>query len=111
VFVGDEPSKTNINYDIAFVGARCFDRLVEWIGYINPKYYIVLNSRTQENLDNIKKLKSRGFLVVALGVKAKKRLDALQIENIPLPHPSGLCRKNNDKQYIQKELQKVKDML
>lgn len=41
VFVGDEPSKTNVSPDIAFVGAKCFNTVVQWIKELNPDYYVV----------------------------------------------------------------------
>lgn len=107
VFVGDEPSKTNTSPDIAFVGAKCFPRLVQWINKINPDYYIVLNSDTVGSISDIRKLSQTGFIVIALGEKASKKLTVAQIKHKKLPHPSGLNRKINNKQEIDKLLTNI----
>lgn len=110
VFVGDEPSKTNANPGIAFVGAKSFKNLVKWIKLINPDYYICLNSNNDVSIRSIIELNSHGFKVVALGNKAFDRL----ISFIPLkdlfalPHPSGLNRKLNDKAYLEQCLNDIK---
>lgn len=104
VFVGDEPSKTNVSPDIAFVGAKCFDTIVEWIKELNPDYYVCLNSDTISQLSDTKRLEKSGFRVIALGNKASERLEKMEIPHCKLPHPSGLNRKLNDKQQISLDL-------
>lgn len=111
VFVGDSPSNSNIDADIAFVGAKCFDRLVEWIGYLEPDYYVCLNSGPQD-LDKVLKLYHKAdFKVIALGVRASERLGKLGIGHRILPHPSGLNRQLNDKEAVDKALAMCKDYL
>lgn len=104
VFVGDEPSRTNIDPDIPFVGAKCFQRLTEWIKELNVDYYICLNSNKDSDMVKIDRLVKEGFKVVALGCKASDRLVKSQINHHPMPHPSGLNRKLNDKHYMSLEL-------
>lgn len=104
VFVGDEPSKTNIDVDVAFVGAKCFQRLTEWINYLGPDYYICLNSHTIRDISKIGILELNGFKIVALGAKASKRLEDNGITHFKLSHPSGLNRKINDQKAIEHEL-------
>ena len=104
VFVGDEPSPTNISHQIAFVGAKCFERLVGWIKYLQPDYYICLNSNTDDDMLGIESLVDAGFQVVALGNKASKRLQKYDIDHWKLPHPSGLNRKLNDEKAMALEL-------
>lgn len=111
VFVGDEPSATNACTEIAFVGAKCFPKLVEWINIINPNYYICLNSNTSELLNTVELLYNNEFKIVALGEKASGRLDKARLSHYRLPHPSGLNRKINDKEYIAEELQKCKKFI
>lgn len=108
VFVGDEPSKTNIRNDIAFVGAKCFHTLVGWIKELNPDYYICLNSNTIKNLNQIVDLYDNKFRIVALGERASNVLLNRGIYHFKLPHPSGLNRKLNDKEYIKKQLEECK---
>lgn len=102
VIVGDEPSKTNVSTDIAFVGSKSFNRLVEWIKFIKPDYYICLNSDTISQLSDIRKLQKDGFKVIALGNKASSRLK--DISHLKIDHPSGLNRKTNNIEYIIKML-------
>lgn len=109
VFVGDEPTSDNIRQDIAFVGTKSFTRLVEWINVISPDYYVCYNSRRIDDLSAIKDLADAGFKVIALGQKALKRIESIAfIEDFfGLPHPSGLNRKLNNKEYLDAELVKA----
>lgn len=104
VFVGDEPSKTNVSPDVAFVGAKCFPTVVKWIKELNPDYYVCLNSDTVSQLSDISKLAKAGFKVIAFGNKASERLVKWNVPHIMMPHPSGLNRKLNDKQAMALEL-------
>lgn len=97
VFVGDAPSINNAVDSIAFVGADCFNRLVEWINAIQPDYYICLNSNELTYMSDIHKLVVRAdFKVIALGMKAASRLTEFEIDHFMLPHPSGRNRQIND---------------
>lgn len=107
VFVGDEASATNVSPDIAFVGARCFDTVVNWIKTINPDYYVCLNSDTISQLSDVKRLQKAGFSIIALGNKASERLHKLNIPHFKLPHPSGLNRKLNDKENLKLDFQRA----
>lgn len=104
VLVGDEPSTTNVHKDLAFVGAKCFPTVIEWIKHMSLDYYVCLNSHTPENLDKIYTLTQQGFKVIAFGRKASKRLEKLKIEHFVMPHPSPRNRKLNDKQKIALDL-------
>lgn len=108
VFVGDSPSKTNVDDNIAFVGSKCFIKVVDWIkNEIQPDYYICLNSDRSTFFDSIHGLERAGFSVVALGNRASKRLTTWGIEHFKLPHPSGLNRKLNNKAFTRNELLKA----
>jgi uracil-DNA glycosylase len=104
VLVGDEPSRTNINSNIAFVGARCFNTVIEWIKILQPDYYICLNSNTESQLSDIESLVKAGFKIIALGNEAEKELKRIEIDYYKLPHPSGLNRQNNNKQLVEEKL-------
>lgn len=109
VFVGDSPSKFNVSRRIAFVGAKCFNRLAGWIAKIKPDYYICINSYSSEDIYQISLLESSGFKVVALGNVTSERLKDIKVEHFKLPHPSGINRKNNDSVYIAAELCRAYD--
>ena len=104
VFVGDEPSKTNVHPEIAFVGAKCFPTLVQWIKQLPIDYYICVNSVDTNVIPKIQALKDDGFKVIALGNKASYNLSNSRIEHFKLPHPSGLNRILNDKQKLAMEM-------
>lgn len=106
VFVGDKPSRTNVSH-LAFVGARCFPRLVEWISAIGADYYVCLNSSNDE-LDVIETLLADGFRVIALGMSASERLNERNISHYCIPHPSGRNRKMNDAISVQEWLDLAK---
>lgn len=106
-FIGDSPSRLNVNEDLAFVGARCFYTIIEWIKYINPDYYICINSNKRASMWDIQKLYEYGFKIIALGNKSSKRLDSCNIEHLKIDHPSGLNRKLNNKDYIDKILKEA----
>jgi hypothetical protein len=109
IFVGDSPSERNYSKRVAFAGAGCFSLLVEWIHHINPHYYLCLNSHTSQDLQDIQTLSKAGFKVVALGKEASRRLSVVDIEHYKMPHPSGLNRILNDKEYVAKKLDDCKN--
>lgn len=104
VLVGDRPSLSNISPNIPFVGAKCFEVLVDWIATLKIDYYIVQNSVDFDDLNNISLLYKNGFSVVALGNAASERLQAFKIAHFKLPHPSGLNRQINDDHFIGEQL-------
>ncbi len=109
VFVSNTASKLNIDTDIPFVGAKCFNTIVKWIKFLEVDYYVCFNSDKHYNLDVVRKLKQKGFKVIALGNYASKRLNCAEIEHLKIDHPSGLNRKLNNKTYVNKMLQEAKD--
>jgi hypothetical protein len=96
VFVGDEPSRLNVNSNIAFVGSKSFATLVDWINHLRPDFYVCKNSHTEDDLYDVRTLVKNGFKAIALGNKASVRLEKLGIKHYKMPHPSGLNRKLND---------------
>lgn len=104
VFVGDEPSRMNLNATIPFVGAKCFPTLVDWIKRLAPDYYVVMNSNTKDDLIDIESYYKAGFKVIALGNKASKRLEKIKVGHYKMPHPSGLNRILNDEARVALEL-------
>lgn len=111
VFVGDSPSKTNVRPEVAFVGAKCFPRLCDWINAISPKYYVCYNSDSLADIQRVVDLQRSGFTVVTLGQVASNRLLDFDIPHLGLPHPSGLNRQTNDTDYIERQLKYIKDNL
>lgn len=99
LIVGDKPSNLNKDPNIAFIGAKCYSRLLNWIYKLNIKNYQLVNSNDLELLTStIEYYKPNK--IIALGNNASKRLIKLNILHYKLPHPSGLNRKLNYKEYI-----------
>lgn len=106
IFVGDRPSAKNIDPNIPFVGTKSYKKLLEWIKILEIENYVLLNSHTEIDIFHVKTLYGIGYLVIALGNNASKRLSKAEILHHKLPHPSGLNRKLNDKEYVDSELKK-----
>lgn len=111
VFVGDTASKLNVDSSIAFVGAKCFNTLVSWIGTVSPDYYICLNSDTRRSINQIKALYLQNFKVIALGELASSRLQREDLAHFKLPHPSGLNRQLNDTEFVANKLREAKEYI
>ena len=131
IFVGDKPSKTNIDPDVAFVGTKSYDKLCSWI----PKLDISLNdivicnkkdikSNSYKNPKNVNDFRfeittnvhipfdpKKGDKVIALGAQAALYLDDIECEHFMLPHPSGLNRKLNDKKFEAKILRECREFI
>lgn len=120
VFVGDKPSKKNIDPSIPFVGTRSYKTLLDWIYKMN----IDISQVKLCNKDFIDGTYEDWY--IALGNEAEKALqekvfwvwnwktqfeEKIKPHYFKLPHPSGLNRKLNDKKWLESELNKCKEWL
>lgn len=113
VFVGDKPSKKNVDPNIPFVGTMSYKRLLEWIWEMdidisevkmyNKDSLWLHNLRHHANIKDAK--------VICLGNASSKLFEDNNVPHFKLPHPSGLNRKCNDKKWLKKELNKCKRWL
>lgn len=117
VFVGDKPSDKNIDPNIPFVGTQSYKTLLNWIwemdidisqvrlcnkDFINGTYedwFIALGNEAE------KALKAKKFYVWN---HIKEAEEIIEPQIFKLPHPSGLNRKLNDKDYVTKILSDCK---
>jgi len=120
VFVGDQPSKKNVDPNTAFVGTKSYKRLLGWIYELN----LSLNEVLICNKDDIKDFYNNGFYVetpqmnfeallgydkvIALGKNSQKFLQGNNIEYLAMDHPSGLNRKLNCEKYEKQMLKECK---
>ena len=112
-FIGDKPSKCNINPEVAFVGTRSYKTLLEWIHRMN----LSINSIWLFNADDfIRKVNVEEIItinehdqIVALGREASNALDKAILPHLRIPHPSGLNRKLNDPREVNRFLKECKD--
>ena len=110
-FIGDKPSKKNIDKNVAFVGTRSYKTLLDWIYRMNL------------NINKICLFNHKGFIntrlkhinehdaIVALGNVASEALSKENVPHIKIPHPSGLNRVLNDKKMVDKFLKHCKDYI
>lgn len=109
--VGDAPSKLNVDEDVPFVGAACFERLISWIKVLSPDFYLCFNSESHQDRRSIETLALNGFKVIALGKFASVRLNDYGVPHFTLPHPSGRNVKNNNKELIEAALVQAKEYI
>ena len=111
-FIGDKPSKKNIDKNVAFVGTRSYKPLLDWIYRMNlsinsiclfnyARFIETNNDRTWSSFD----------VVIALGNEASKALTKENIPHLKIPHPSGKNYLLNDKKNVDKFLKQCKDYI
>ena len=116
IFVGDRPSKDNIDPNVAFVGTKSYKTLLEWIYKMDLDISeICMYNRNDDELEfwfNLRNRRERAVSFIALGKEASKYLASDRVDNFfELPHPSGLNRKLNDKKWLEEQLNKCKDFI
>ena len=112
-FIGDKPSKCNIDPQVAFVGTRSYKTLLEWIHRMN----LSINSICLFNADDfIRRVNKDETLIihehdqiVALGREASNALDKAILPHLRIPHPSGLNRKLKNPREVNRFLKECKD--
>jgi hypothetical protein len=94
VFLGDKPSRKNINPNIPFVGTTSYKKLLDWIYRMNIDITkVVLKNTTCDNVYWV--CRYPGNKVIALGRSAEKYCKKNDIKCFYLPHPSGANLKAN----------------
>lgn len=129
VFLGDKPSKKNVDANIPFVGTKSYKTLLEWVSKLGIDITeVALANREHVKTYNWAKDLNTGegiyvetpniYLdilpqdkIVCLGDSAEKLVKPMGLKYFKLPHPSGLNRKINNKQYLEAELKKCKRYL
>lgn len=109
IFVGDKPSRSNIDPEVAFVGTRSYKTLLSWIADMDVDVYVTMFINTTDELfhNYVSGYVTTGK-VVALGEAASEALDAVGVIHFTLPHPSGRNRKLNDKKALKEQLKACK---
>lgn len=118
LFIGDRPSKHNVDKDTPFVGTRSYKTLLAWIYEMNvdiSRVYMCNAYDADGNPSERLYGTNRNWKIVVLGENARKRLaDQVfthPVEYFVLPHPSGLNRKLNDKNKLKKLLIDCKEFI
>lgn len=111
VFVGDRPSPYNKDPKIAFLGTKSYVTLMHWIGQLQLHYSEI----EIINKDDIPFYFGKKCRFIALGNDATDELSMWSkewnLDFFKLPHPSGLNRKLNDKEFMRQELAKCREWI
>ena len=112
IVVGSNPSKNK-----SITKNSTIHRLYEWLSFIDVFSFTNVSCLSTDNNRILKKSEyqlKRLFtecekydIIVALGKTAGNALDKLGIEYFCLPHPSGLNRQINDKEFINDRLKSL----
>ena len=90
-FIGDKPSKKNIDKNVAFVGTRSYKTLLDWIYRMNLNINsICLFNHARFIETNDESIWSSFDAMIALGNEASKVLTKENVPHLKIPHPSGL---------------------
>jgi uracil-DNA glycosylase len=111
IFVGDRPSKKNIDPKVPFEGTRSHLTLLGWIAALGVTDYALVNSYNLANRIGICKYDEAGCHFVTLGLKASVVLDKMGLKYHRLPHPSPRNRLLNNPQFVELSLAKCKAYL
>ena len=111
LLVGSNPSERSLDNSAFHVETKSRQTIDTWFSgkSVNLKFENVSSSVTNRNrslnvseiracLPNLKQRLEGYNIIVAVGKTAVKALQMLEIEHFEMWHPSGLCRKWNDKQ-------------
>jgi uracil-DNA glycosylase len=123
LFVGQSPSKRNFDSNIAFHGTQSFKTLINWIDkarldyfdcvFVNACTAVDAKEPTESDIALLRETVKRqpwDTKVVAVGKVAAWALRSAGIENyLELPHPSGLNRQLNDKEFVAKKVEELRD--
>lgn len=113
VFVGDKPSAKNLDPNIPFVGTKSYKTLLGWIADLDVDLNVtkVRNKDAAEELAILQSWFPHPIKIVALGNAAAEALERCGASYFKLPHPSGLNRQLNDKDFLKKRLLQCKEWL
>jgi uracil-DNA glycosylase len=126
LFVASNPSRLNIDPNIAIIGSKSEKTFNSWAEYLSPqKDYQVTNvsdkitdqnkplKRSEYNLTRLSELAHYPTTtkVVALGKTAADALDQIGIKYYKLPHPSPLNRFLNNTVQVEAVLEDCKAWL
>lgn len=114
IFVGDTPSKDNIDPNVAFLGTKSYSVLKQWIKALNIEEYAMVNSDHFTFHQLMFTAVKNQYPIIALGKVATKAVQNSVLHErylYSLPHPSPKNRLLNDKEFVKKELEKCKKWL
>jgi uracil-DNA glycosylase len=90
----------------------CFNRLNTWVEDLEIEEFFFVNASPKTgkvtkkdlDLDNLLRACYNARIVIALGNYASDALNSIGVTHFKLPHPSGLNRQLNDKDFVENQL-------
>ena len=110
-FIGDKPSKKNVDRNVAFVGTRSYKTLLDWIYRMNLSINKICLFNHAGFINTTLKHVNEHDAIIALGNEASTALTKAHVPHLKIPHPSGLNRVLNDKKTVDKFLKHCKDYI
>ena len=127
LLIGSNPSNKSPDNSPFHVSTRSRSIVDEWFKEIDTQDRVFLNISNEKKEGNkalnMKEIQSRlpdlsgqlckfeGYKIVTLGKTASKALTLLRVDFYELPHPSGLNRLLNDKNYIAEKIKGLQSYL
>jgi hypothetical protein len=113
LFIGDKPSRKNLDPTVAFVGTKSYNTLIIWINSMNldPEECVFINRVDENYSELVNHCVSKNYPVITLGLPAKEDTKQLTTDFYDLPHPSGLNRQLNRKDYLNMKLLECKQFI
>jgi hypothetical protein len=99
--------------------SKSISRLNTWLDFLDLGHVSFFNvyehpgkfSIENVNQDNLRVLVEGYQKIITLGVIADSVLNGLGVDHFALPHPSGLNRGLNDKEYVRQKLEECREYL
>jgi hypothetical protein len=94
-------------------------KLFEWFDHIGVQYFSFTNcisspgkyTKQDVEYDRLLTYVYDSYKIIALGKFPSEVLDQMGLKHFMLPHPSGLNRKLNDKNYLMQQLEDCKNFI
>lgn len=125
VIVGQNPANKMAPGAEPFDSVVSYKRLADWLVYLtdnNTNQILFYNASDKPGKVGMKDVNqaavyqvnaaaSVGYKVIALGNYASKALTKIDVDHFKMHHPSGRCRLNNNKEYVDSKLKECYDWL
>lgn len=107
LLVGDESSSDQETPKVPFVGTPTYKTVLDWIYRMNVNVSDVIlwnQSYGDHIVYRVRRQHGGSIKIVALGKKVHEHLDSIGVQHFHLPHPSGVNRVLNDKEFVKEQL-------
>lgn len=129
IFLGSNPSQRSISIKPFWRDTKSMQVISNWLDMLNlgeeEIYFMNVSDTTTPNNRPLKISEIKASLpmlsnkindvipekIIALGKTAEKALTLLRIPHFAMPHPSGLNRQLNNKEFIEEKIKSLQEYL